>query len=491
MIKFKSMNSDANKNKIFRVLDLNKREKMDIPFIVTYKNHEFEPELEPKHVWKIFELDYEFEALYERKNIIIQTFDSIKNICLEKAIADNISYKFILNAMTNIELNDMDLYNNYLKEIFYEELKSIEDDGLKIMRPVKTSIIQNIKKYKIDLFVTQFSLRAYEASINIENLENGNFEHLIKAPTPAMNPENLSREFLNNIYDNELKVMTAACKFLALEYFSFPYIREIARKIYKVNCCITTEPTEEGKIELNPFNPSFRVKRINGKAIETFNDDLFLDILENEKKNLIKVEIFYNANFFKDFTEKLNLPINGENEIGDYEKNGWRVMREESLRILVADYCIPYFEKEIRVELQEKAEQFVIKHCTVEFEKVLKQGPYRKHKENNKSEIFKEEEYPKVISFVYDNAKQCVFGVFLNEHGEIIESHEYYKILQKPTLMMKKEEKDEQADEQNNFRYMILNFKPDLIVISANDLKCQILKEQLLTIGEELKRGII
>ena len=40
------------------------------------------------------------------------------------------------------------------------------------------------------------------------------------------------------------------------------------------------------------FHPSYRVKRINRQSIESFyNDDLFLDVLQNEKNGLITVRI--------------------------------------------------------------------------------------------------------------------------------------------------------------------------------------------------------
>jgi len=48
------------KKKIKKVLTLFRNEYCDISFITRYRQNELIPELEPKHVWRIFELDIEY-----------------------------------------------------------------------------------------------------------------------------------------------------------------------------------------------------------------------------------------------------------------------------------------------------------------------------------------------------------------------------------------------------------------------------------------------
>jgi hypothetical protein len=70
---------------------------------------------------------------------------------------------------------------------------------------------------------------------------------------------------------------------------------------------LTTSPTDEGVKVIDVFSPSYRVKHINGKPLKLFTrqsiqeflttrdanmrdiGDMFLDILMNEKRGLIKV----------------------------------------------------------------------------------------------------------------------------------------------------------------------------------------------------------
>lgn len=288
--------------------------------------------------------------------------------------------------------------------------------------------------------------------------------------------------------------MTCGCRFLALELFSFPFIRNYARISFKDNCTISTEPTEEGKKELDAFHPSFRVKRIKNKPIETFNNDLFLDILEAEKKNWIKVTVQYGENFFKDLTEKLNLTYNSStnkpflnnDRLSNTEiesiQHGWRVMREETLRIFVADHCIPYFRKEVRFDLKEKAEKFIIEQCAINFSKLLLTGPYKKKTQDflNDDILFKEEEYPRVFSLIYDNAKNEVYTAMLDGNGDIIECTKFSSLMINPSKAnSNKEDKENRSEEDEKCRRIIQQMKPDLIVIGANDLKCKFLKDHM------------
>lgn len=78
-------------------------------------------------------------------------------------------------------------------------------------------------------------------------------------------------------------------------------------KVHFYNCAhITTAPTEKGNKELDVFHSSYRVKRVNKRCLSDFHprfrsiedtrekkdaEDLFIDILQNEKNGLISVQI--------------------------------------------------------------------------------------------------------------------------------------------------------------------------------------------------------
>ncbi len=112
-------------------------------------------------------------------------------------------------------------------------------------------------------------------------------------------------------------------KYTAMELSVQPYLRGIVKKTLYEHGQISTSPTEEGMKVLDVFHPSYRVKRIKEKKIyelsadsmlgsDRGDGDLFLDILENEKKGLIKLSINitdYNLNtIIKDFVERFTSP---------------------------------------------------------------------------------------------------------------------------------------------------------------------------------------
>lgn len=477
------------------MLEFHKKNLDDIPYIVTYRRNIYEPELSPKDIWKIFELDREWNKLFEIKTNLSKAFENIKKIALPSDRADNMYIRFIENAKSITQLNDMETYIDFLKEMHYNELQIQSEDSSKILRPNKSSQIQNFRRYKIDEFARKFAFGAYELSGNLEALANGEQNGIVSPPEPEVQPEKLAEDYICSIFDQEIKVMTAGCKFLAFELFSFPFIRSYARICFKAQCTISTEPTEEGKKELDVFHPSFRVKRLKNKPIETFNNDLFLDILESEKKGWISLTVNFGDNFFKDLTEKLNHTYHSKqmNSEIDSVAHGWRVMREETIRIFVAEHCIPYFKKEVKQELKEKAESFVLNECAVNFSKMLMTGPYRKKKKNfnfhKDEELLKEEEYPRVLSAIYDNAKNEVYVAMLDNSGEILEVFRFANLMTKPLKMLSEGERDLKKEDEEKLKLMIQEHKPDLIVIGANDLKCKYLKEHIGSLDVEGLRG--
>jgi hypothetical protein len=70
------------------------------------------------------------------------------------------------------------------------------------------------------------------------------------------------------------------------------------------NGCITTEPTEKGKKDLDVFHPSYKIKRINKEPIKNFFDNLddrFIDIIKNMNQQLITLKISIDKNSEKGF----------------------------------------------------------------------------------------------------------------------------------------------------------------------------------------------
>lgn len=83
---------------------------------------------------------------------------------------------------------------------------------------------------------------------------------------------------------------------------------------------------------------------------------MFLDISQNEKQGLIKVTIKLEhvEHFISDYVDKLTPAKLGE---------AYRNVGEATIKCMINEILIPELEKEIRNELTQEAEDYVIKKC--------------------------------------------------------------------------------------------------------------------------------
>lgn len=77
---------------------------------------------------------------------------------------------------------------------------------------------------------------------------------------------------------------------MANEIFYHPIIRRWVRNMYFERATISTEPTLKGKKDLDLYHSLYPTKRISRRPLKNFRDDLWLMMVEAEKKELIRVK---------------------------------------------------------------------------------------------------------------------------------------------------------------------------------------------------------
>ena len=122
------------------------------------------------------------------------------------------------------------------------------------------------------------------------------------------------------------------------------------------------------------FHPSYRVKLVRNTSLSklSYQSDLYLDIVQCEKAGLVNVEISMDKTKEKDFKvflEELYLPDR-------HRQEDWNIMRTEVIRILVEDLLTREIIKEVREEIKEEAENFVISKCKEVYKDLLMTGPF-------------------------------------------------------------------------------------------------------------------
>ena len=551
----KNYNDSPNKKKkIATFLELYKKEFLDIPYIICYKYYIFEHELQRRELWEIYELDKEYQKLMDLKKKVINNFESLEPFLNEK-IYHNMKEKCIDNAKTLQELKNMMNYINYNKEK-YLSYNSNNNSEKEYQGPIRKSTLSVTFSETLDKCAKQFCLDSNDIASNLELIKNKeNLSKLLSPPTPDCPLQEFLQKFKpQNCVDTQF--MENFCNLIGKEMINHPYIKDFVYEYLRNNCYVSTNPTEEGQKQLEVFHPSFRTKRIKDRPIKSFSeDDLFLDVIQREKEKLIEVDIHIMENddeskeFRYIFTQALNSEQNNridnnegikheKDEDEDFNsisnKRDWYVLRENVIKIFF-ESINRQFLIDIKKELKEKAEAYVINKCAENFYKLLMSGPYvvkpevlyemkRKEKEiskknaknneekgekgkNKKSNYysendfeenqsfdesdskFRDEELPKVISFIYDPNENQTFAVALNQNGELIDQKIFnFNFSRKNKLFSSKihnQEQESLTQDQQSCMKFIEKHEPNLIIIGANDLKCRFIKDQLSLITND------
>ena len=545
------------KKKINILLELYKKEFLDIPYIITYKFYLFEHDFTEKELWEIFELDYEYQKLLELKKKVMNNFSLLESSLNEK-IYHNMKEKCIDNAKTIQDLKNMMIYIDYNKDKYLPKNEKNDDDDF--ILPIRKGTMNLEYNKDLEKFIEKFCLNSNDIASNIQLIKNKeNYSKLLHPPTPDIT---LSEMFQNmKIEGKERSDFTNnVCNLFAKEMICHPYIKEFVYDYLRSICYVSTEPTEEGKKQLDVFHPSYKTKRINERPIKSFGDDLFLEAYQREQEKLIKINIEIqqepeslkafrqiftqalnneqNNNFDNNFNLNNNTGIKQEKDIlnddndNDYnysylDKSGWYILRENIIKTFMESIS-KQFLIDIKKELKEKAENFVVNACAENFDKLLMTSPYvksndddkgiglgenkikpkksKKSKKNDEDEDdeekmeiekepedptdskFKNEEIPRVMVFVFDSNKGLTYAIALNKNGEKIDQKTFnfnFNYQERPRQMTQNVESN-LTDEQKICKKFIEKNDPNLILIGANDLKCTNIKEKIdnITLSE-------
>ena len=502
--KLKIINIIENENlnkKIKLILELNKKDFFDIPYIIFYKKYIYEPELTQENIWKIFQLDRDYQEIINYKKLVLNQLNSIKKFIPQNEFS-YIKDKYINEAQNIFELKNIEDYINYINELHFEEINNLNN----YKAPIKNSLIIKCKNNKIDEFVKTFMLDINDIAINLEYfLKNSEVDKsgMYPCPNPNESPYDLATKYTlknHNITDPK-EIIEIANKFISISLQKQPFLKKFIYQNFYEKCYLSTEPTEKGKNELDVFHPLFITKRIEKKPISTFNDDLYLFIIESESKGYINVNIkiienikddkkFLDEDDFKELNKILltaAMPDNINKNINSFDN--WKLFRNEGIRTCIKDLKSVFIE-DIKKYLLKKSEKYTISLCANNFYSLLMSGPYRlKFSKNDVKKDYKFSDYsiPRIMSFVYDYKNNITYAVILNKNGEVI-NHFIFQTLHKRIFFSDKkgnlynninENIQKYNQDLNVLKNVVEEFKPDLIVVGISDINSRIIKENI------------
>jgi transcription elongation factor SPT6 len=499
-------NQTKVKEKIKVVLNHMKNEFFEIPFIALYRKMNYEPELNQADIWKIQEYDLEWMKLKVQKESCRKAFKQLSVLKIENE--EHLNKRYIDNCRSLSDLSYINSFISFIKKYYSEELEAInsqfnskvkikeegdfmedeqhEESAVLHKRPIKKRNVP--KKYK-DLMINigrSFSLSVNQLNDNFEKMKFGQSEmNKTHSPNePELDPPEFVKQHLNDYYDNPLELMKTVINFLAEEILYYPPLRYLLFQILRAYGKISTTPTELGLKEIDIFNSSFRIKRLKDKPINSFNSDLFLDIVKAEKEGYITYSIDFSETKLSDISSKLKQCYFNNEKINENTKK-WNLVREEVIKILI-NLSKNEFKKEIVVDLIAEAEKYVIDQTSNNFFSLLMTGPYKKQMPSiHKSLYF--EESPKTLSLVVNPENDIVYSAMLDEYGEIKDAQTFLFLLGR--IDMKVESTSESLDaEKVKLKEIFDKYSPDLVVIGANHIKSKTLKENISLIISDFTR---
>lgn len=293
------------------------------------------------------------------------------------------------------------------------------------------------------------------------------------------------------------------------------------REHFQQQGTISTTPTDQGNKELDVFHPCYRIKRILNEPIsQFFDDDRFIEILQNEKAGFIKLQISLSKESIQEFLlnlENFYIP-------SDYgQAEHWRTLMSEVLKRLIDQLLVPEITEEIKTELYISSENAVIKKCQESYRSLLMTGPFSCEELQKKTDYDEPRREKRIEDDIIKDRPRCVvMSVILHQidsnnsvstvavvdqYGELVANCDLIHLMPprkfnpkpqaglnededqrlKKARLSHKEEEETHGKDKAKIRELISQFQVDLIVVAANKLEARLLKKTLTQIAEDLK----
>lgn len=470
---------------IFKVLNLIRVQNYEVMYIYHYEFLRHFPieGFTIDHLWEIYDLDMDWNAIYRRKNAIRKLLDIVENI----NAVDPFIREHLESCQDLQSLQDLQDFAEYTMVKFKVEQQAL--GGGQYKRPTRSNFISEAMRYRLDELSSQVAISPDEFAHNLEN--KAKKTGATQWPDFYRDlPEDAIKRYINPkvpFLENSLKCLYSIVSLMARDLFYHPIVRKILRKEYlELNVRLITNPTEKGKKDLDIYHPHFFVKRMRvTRPLKELRDDTWLVVLEEERKNRIEVkfEFEWGDDDTKDII-KQNLmelylsPMRGLSPEEQEITAKWNIFRSEVIKTFLDEFMYLYLEKWIRQELHHRAERQVVKTCGRKFRDLINRQPY-------KGEL---EKKGRVLAAMPESNRGPVAFAMIDINGEVLDRFVLYSLNYLNFVNNNQDHvlADDISRERKRIKTAIQKFKPNLLVIGATYMECFYLKTHLNTLIESL-----
>ncbi|KAE8714781.1 4-alpha-glucanotransferase DPE2-like isoform X1 [Hibiscus syriacus] len=477
-----------NKDDIMRFLDLTHVQKLDIPFIAMYRK-ELCPSLlqdpEPHEVndvdqdkfdktptikwhrilWAIRGLDRKWLLLQKRKSGLQSHYnkrfeEESRRIYDETRLNLNQQHfesilKDLEDAESEREVDDVDAKFN----LHFPPGEVGVDEG-QYKRPKRRSQYSSCYKAGLWEVASNFGYSAQQlgSQLSLEKLPKDELED------PKETPEEMASNFTCAMFETAQSVLKGSRHMAALEINCEPSVKKYVRKIYMKNAVVSTCPTSDGKIAIDPFHQFAGVKWLREKPVSKFEDAQWLLIQKAEEEKLLQVTFKLLEIFLDDLIKECNERYlsNGVSKSAQQ----WNEQRKQILNDALFGFLLPSMEKEARSLLASRAKTWLL----LEYGKCLwnkvSVGPYQRKENDSNSD---EEAAPRVMACCWGPGKPATTFVMLDSYGEVLD------VLYTGSLTLRSQNVNDQQckknDQQRVLKFMT-DHQPHVVVLGALNLSC-------------------
>ncbi|KAG9449004.1 hypothetical protein H6P81_008969 [Aristolochia fimbriata] len=487
--------TEINKEDIRNVLALHHVQKLDIPFIATYRkemclsllkeadhdgiDNEDKSE-KPKmkrhrKLWAVHNLDKKWLLLQKQKRGLrlyynkrfqeeAQRIDHETRLNLNRDLSKSI-LKSLENAETEREVNDVDM--KFILHFPPGEVGVEEGQYKRPQRKTLYTICRNAGLWEV-VGKFGFSSEQFGSLLTLEQMRQDELEDAKETP------EEIAMNFTCNGFDSPQHVLKGARYMAAVEISCEPCVRKHVRSIFLEKAVVLTCPTTEGKTVIDTFHQFAGIKWLRDKPLSEFKDSQWLLIQKAEEEKLLQVTIK-----LPDDTQSKILNDFNENYLSDGVSKSaqlWNEQRKLILNDALFNFLLPSMAKEARVLLTTRAKNVLLMEYGGQLWSKASVAPYQR----KDSEVGMDEDtVPRVMACCWGPGKPATAFVMLDSSGEVLD------VLYAGSINIRSQSVEDQQrkkkDQQRLLKFMT-DHQPQVVVLGAVNLSCTRLKDELFEI---------
>ncbi|XP_010922250.1 transcription elongation factor SPT6-like [Elaeis guineensis] len=478
------------KEDIGNVLTMMHVQKLDVPFIAMYRKELCGSLLKDSDVnmqdgeeasrrmrwqkvlWAVHNLDKKWLLLQKRKSAL-QTYYSKRFEEEKRRVYD----------MTRLELNDQlyksvtDALNDAQSEREVDDVDAkfnlhfppgevdIEEGQFK--RPKRKSLYSICYKAglwevadKFGVKSEQFGLLLSREEVGLPELEDG-----------KQTPEEIAANFTCAMFETPQDVLKGARHMAAVEISCEPIVRKHVRTTFMDKAVVSTSPTPEGNVTIDPYHQLSGVKWLRNKPLSKFVDAQWLLIQKAEEEKLLQVTI----KLPEDVQKKL---LNDAKEVYLSEcvsrsAQLWNEQRKMILEDSFFTYILPSMEKEARSLLAAGAKNWLLMEYGKQLWNKVSVAPFKRKDADNDSE---DESELRVMACCWGPGKPATTFVMLDSAGEMVDVLYAGSISSRSQAVAEQQRK--KNDQQRVLKFMT-DHQPHAVCVGAANLSCRQLKDDI------------